>query len=113
MSDVAIRAANLGKQYRIGASPERYNTLRDSIVGMVKSPIRRLRQGFLPASPEESNVIWALQDISFEVRKGQVMGVIGRNGAGKSTLLKVLSRVTEPSTGEVTIHGREIGRAHV
>jgi len=106
MADHAIKATNLGKQYRIGATPERYNTLRDSIVGMVKSPIRRLRQGFMPASREEKNVIWALKDISFEVRQGQVLGVIGRNGAGKSTLLKVLSRVTEPSAGEVTIHGR-------
>jgi lipopolysaccharide transport system ATP-binding protein len=106
MSDFAIEATNLGKQYRIGASPERYNTLRDSIVAMVKSPIRRIRQGFLPASSDENNIIWALKDMSFKVEQGRVLGVIGRNGAGKSTLLKVLSRVTEPSTGEVKIHGR-------
>jgi lipopolysaccharide transport system ATP-binding protein len=105
MSDLAIKVTNLGKQYRIGASPERYNTLRDSIVGMFKSPLRRIRQGFLP-SDSEKDIIWALKDISFEVSQGQVLGVIGRNGAGKSTLLKVLSRVTEPTTGEVELHGR-------
>jgi lipopolysaccharide transport system ATP-binding protein len=102
---LAIRVENLGKKYRIGASPDQYNTLRDSIVGMFKSPIRRIRRGLLP-SDNESDIIWALKDISFDVHQGQVLGVIGRNGAGKSTLLKILSRVTEPSAGEVEIRGR-------
>ena len=102
----AIQATNLGKQYRIGASPERYNTLRDSLGGMLKAPIRRIRQGFMPSEDEAQNTIWALKDVSFEVEQGQVLGVIGRNGAGKSTLLKILSRVTEPSVGEVRIRGR-------
>lgn len=110
MTDLAIRATDLGKQYRIGASPEQYNTLRDSIVGIFRAPIRRIRQGLLPADvqsgDDENNIIWALKDISFEVKRGQVLGVIGRNGAGKSTLLKVLSRVTEPTRGEVEIRGR-------
>jgi len=106
MSNLAIRATNLGKQYRIGATPDRYNTLRDSIMGVIKSPIRRIRQGLLPSGEEEKDIIWALKDVSFEVTQGQVLGVIGRNGAGKSTLLKVLSRVTEPSAGEVEIYGR-------
>ena len=106
MSDLAIRVSSLGKQYRIGASPDRYNTLRDSIVGTLKSPLRRIRQGFMPASENEAHTIWALKDISFDVAQGQVLGVIGRNGAGKSTLLKILSRVTEPSAGEVQIRGR-------
>jgi lipopolysaccharide transport system ATP-binding protein len=75
-------------------------------MGVLKSPIRRFRQGFLPSGEEEKDIIWALKDVSFEVNQGQVLGVIGRNGAGKSTLLKVLSRVTEPSAGEVEIHGR-------
>jgi lipopolysaccharide transport system ATP-binding protein len=110
MTDLAIRATDLGKQYRIGASPEQYNTLRDSIVGIFRAPIHRIRQGLLPADvqsgDDENNIIWALKDISFEVKRGQVLGVIGRNGAGKSTLLKVLSRVTEPTRGEVEIRGR-------
>jgi lipopolysaccharide transport system ATP-binding protein len=107
MPDLAIRVTNLGKQYRIGTSPQRYNTLRDSIVGAFQAPFRRIRQGQLPAGDRDAgNIIWALKDVSFEVNQGQVLGVIGRNGAGKSTLLKVLSRVTEPSKGEVEIRGR-------
>ena len=96
MSDLAIRVTGLGKQYRIGSLYEqRYRTLRDSLVTLFD---RSQRQ-----APER---IWALKDISFEVRKGQVLGVVGRNGAGKSTLLKLLSRVTEPTQGEAEIHGR-------
>jgi len=106
MNNLAIRVDHLGKQYRIGASPDRYNTLRDSIVGALRTPIRRIQQGFMPTSEDEKNTIWALKDISFDVSQGQVLGVIGRNGAGKSTLLKILSRVTEPSAGEVEIRGR-------
>jgi len=105
MSSLAIRVENLGKQYRIGTSPDKYNTLRDAIVGAIKSPIRRIRQGFMP-SDDDASTIWALKDVSFEVKQGQVLGVIGRNGAGKSTLLKILSRVTEPTAGEVEIRGR-------
>lgn len=105
MSDLAIRVEDLGKQYRIGASPSRYNTFRDALVNTISAPIRRLRYG-LPAGGDEKNTIWALRHLSFEVKQGQVLGVIGRNGAGKSTLLKVLSRVTEPSEGEVEIRGR-------
>jgi lipopolysaccharide transport system ATP-binding protein len=106
MSNLAIHVDNLGKQYRIGASPDRYNTLRDTLVGALKAPVRRIRQGFLPVAEDEQNTIWALRDVSFDVHQGQVLGVIGRNGAGKSTLLKILSRVTEPSAGEVQIRGR-------
>jgi len=106
MSDLAIHVDNLGKQYRIGASPDRYNTLRDTLVGALKTPARRIRQGFLPVDEDEQNTIWALKEVSFDVHQGQVLGVIGRNGAGKSTLLKILSRVTEPSAGEVQIRGR-------
>ena len=106
MTDLAIRVDKLGKQFRIGASPDRYNTLRDSLVGALKTPMRRIRQGFLPAAEDEKHTFWALKDISFDVNQGQVLGVVGRNGAGKSTLLKILSRVTEPSAGEVQIRGR-------
>ena len=101
MSDIAIKVVDLGKQYRIGAITTNYRTLRESISEMVMAPIRRLRTG-----SSFSNTIWALNDVSFEVKQGQVLGVIGRNGAGKSTLLKILSRVTEPSTGYAEIYGR-------
>lgn len=105
MSNLTIRVTNLGKQYRIGVAPEKYRTLRDSLVDAVTWPARRLRQR-LPAGGDGADTIWALRNISFEVEHGQVLGVIGRNGAGKSTLLKILSRVTEPSEGEVEIRGR-------
>ncbi len=105
MTNLAIRVSDLGKQYRIGASPQRYGTLRDSIAAALRSPVQRLKQGALP-SRQEANTIWALKEVSFEVKQGQVLGVIGRNGAGKSTLLKILSRVTEPTAGEVEIRGR-------
>jgi len=102
MNDIAIRVEDLGKQYIIGAQTERYHTLRDSLTDMVKWPAQLIRKGF--SSPKET--IWALDGISFEVHKGEVLGVVGRNGAGKSTLLKILSRVTEPSRGYAEIHGR-------
>jgi lipopolysaccharide transport system ATP-binding protein len=102
MSDIAIRAEHLGKQYKIGTQNTRYRTLRDSIADAARWPARLLR-GELTAGRE---TIWALDDVSFDVRKGEVLGVIGRNGAGKSTLLKILSRVTEPSAGYAEIHGR-------
>jgi lipopolysaccharide transport system ATP-binding protein len=107
MNDVAIRVEDLGKRYRIGATPERYKTLRDSIVAGVNAPIQRIRRGkAVTATSSEMSSIWALRDISFEVQKGKVLGIVGRNGAGKSTLLKILSRVTEPTEGSAEIHGR-------
>jgi len=102
MTDLAIRVENLGKQYKIGTQIDRYRTLRDSLVDAVKRPVRMLRG----EGGNSYETIWALDDVSFDVRKGEVLGVIGRNGAGKSTLLKILSRVTEPSQGYAEIHGR-------
>ena len=102
MSDLAIRVQQLGKQYRIGLSPTRYRTLRESLVESINIPARLKRR----KNGEELGKIWALRDITFEVKKGQVLGVIGRNGAGKSTLLKILSRVTEPSEGFAEIRGQ-------
>ncbi len=107
MNDLAIRVEDLGKRYRIGTAPERYKTLRDSIIAGVNAPIQRLRRGTsLTASSKETSTIWALRNISFEVHQGKVLGIVGRNGAGKSTLLKILSRVTEPTEGSAEIHGR-------
>lgn len=100
MSDLAIRATKLGKRYRIGAPAEKYRTLRETIGDAVTAPFRALTKN----TPSE--YIWALRDVSFDVMQGQVLGIIGRNGAGKSTLLKLLSRVTEPTEGSITLHGR-------
>lgn len=103
MGEYAIKVEGLGKQYRLGGKPEpRYRTLRDTISGAFTWPVRMLK-GELR---EHSEKIWALQNVSFELREGQVLGVIGRNGAGKSTLLKILSRVTEPTVGYAEIRGR-------
>ncbi|HLF88419.1 MAG TPA: ATP-binding cassette domain-containing protein, partial [Anaerolineales bacterium] len=99
MSYTAIRVESLSKEYRIGTQVEKYRTLRDTLVQTLRQPFRRLGSG-------KNNHIWALKDVSFEVGRGQVLGVIGRNGAGKSTLLKILSRVTEPTRGEVELKGR-------
>jgi lipopolysaccharide transport system ATP-binding protein len=107
MNDIAIRVEDLGKRYRIGTAPEQYKTLRDSIVAGINAPIKRLRRGTSGShSSSDASIIWALKDISFEVPRGKVLGIVGRNGAGKSTLLKILSRVTEPTEGFAEIHGR-------
>jgi lipopolysaccharide transport system ATP-binding protein len=108
MGDIAIRVEEIGKQYRIGKR-EKYKTLRDTLVSAFTTPFQKAgkllrREG---ADPSESELtIWALKDISFEVKRGEIIGVIGGNGAGKSTLLKILSRITEPTTGFAEIHGR-------
>ena len=105
----AISVKNLGKQYKIGAAETkfRYNMLRDVIVDTVYAPIR-LAKAMIGKSDRRTNqnYVWALKDVSFDLEEGKVLGIVGRNGAGKSTLLKILSRVTEPTVGTVSVRGR-------
>ncbi len=108
MGDVAIRVQGLSKQYRIGKQ-ERYRAFRDVLTEAMYAPFRRvggLLRGNAAAAANLNETIWALKDVSFEVKKGDVVGIIGRNGAGKSTLLKVLSQITEPTEGQVDVYGR-------
>lgn len=108
MGDIAIRVEEIGKKYRIGKA-EKYKTLRDTLASAFTAPflkVGRVLRGEAADDTGPDDEIWALQGISFDVRQGEVIGVIGGNGAGKSTLLKILSRITEPTTGFAEIHGR-------
>jgi lipopolysaccharide transport system ATP-binding protein len=116
MSDLAIRLENIGKLYRLGQTVG-YGTLRDSIAHMAAAPFHRLskahsngtrtvKDGTSYSHYHGPEYIWALKDISFKVKQGEAVAVIGSNGAGKSTLLKILSRITSPTTGYAEVHGR-------
>jgi lipopolysaccharide transport system ATP-binding protein len=110
MSSTIIKIENLSKQYRLGAY-QGYKTFRDTLADLVKAPFQRARSSLTgnintANQTNKAEFIWALKDVSLDVKQGEVVGIIGRNGAGKSTLLKILSKITEPTEGRVEFYGR-------
>ena len=111
MSDNAIEISGLSKAYRIGLKEQKHDTLGKAITTWLKSPVTnftRLRNlsKIDPANKSEQDIFWALKDVSVQIPQGEILGIIGRNGAGKSTLLKILSKITDPTQGEIRIRGR-------
>ncbi|MGA1867621.1 MAG: ABC transporter ATP-binding protein [bacterium] len=103
MSSLALKVENLSKKYHIGTR-NTYNTIRESIINALTTSFLRLKN--IGKSIQKEEIIWALKDISFDVKHGDVIGIIGQNGAGKSTLLKILTRITHPTHGRITLKGR-------
>ncbi len=102
VTEPIVRVKDVSKQYRIGARREAYSTLRESVARVVSAPVNHFKRNGL----SDNETVWALKGINFEVARGEILGIIGRNGAGKSTLLKILSRITQPTTGRAELFGR-------
>src|ERR1044071_8488447 len=103
MEPVVVSVEGVSKRYRIGGLPAGCDWFRGQLARAGAARVRRLRRG---GGDDDDRTLWALKDVSFEVRRGEILGIVGHNGAGKSTLLKILSRITRPSAGQVEIYGR-------
>lgn len=118
-NDIAIKVENLSKRYRIGLKEEMHDSIGSAIIDFIKTPWRNYRKyrslykfdnidstQDTDSGNNSSDIIWAVRDVSFEVKEGEVLGIIGKNGAGKSTLLKIISKITDPTGGQIRIRGR-------
>lgn len=108
MARTVIQVDRLSKAYRIGKEEKKSDTLAAAMLNAVKAPLKNFHniRNLRNYKADEDSIFWALKDVSFDVQEGEVLGIVGHNGAGKSTLLKILSRITEPSSGRITITGR-------